>query len=144
MAPKRITGEHPVYQTATWLIPSVLALGVLAGCGSSQPTGPSDARVKSDMLARVNKTHSGLLKTKHFEVDQRQVLGKDLVKFHVITAYQPDKQKIRHFKKVHGQEGHNAIFFAKRVGTGDSKLTIRYKQHGQKDWQIAHVYKGFQ
>ncbi|WP_111748807.1 hypothetical protein [Salinisphaera orenii] len=136
--------DQTTRRTAGQLAATVVLLALLAGCGADQTTGPSAARVKADLLARVNKTYQGLMETRHFEIDQRKTLGKDLVKFRVVVAYAPNDKRIEQYKEKYGAGGHNKVFMAKHAGTGQDKLTVRYQQHGKQDWRIGRVRKGFQ
>ena len=71
---------------------------VLASC-SREPIGPSDEKVRLDMDEKIGKLSKGLVDVAEFEINSREVLPEDRVKFHITVKLKKNEEKIAHFKK---------------------------------------------
>lgn len=136
--------KHPLSTVRLSAIAFVLlALFVVAGCGSID--GPSENKVRLDLLDRINAAYRGMLVTDDFTVTDRQVLSEDRIKFLVIVSYQLDPQKERQQErsnKVFGDDGF--LRKARRDAGHDEKATVVYKRTGQGVWQMHNIQAGYQ
>tara|TARA_B100000929_G_scaffold239618_2_gene196708 strand:- start:114 stop:533 length:420 start_codon:yes stop_codon:yes gene_type:complete len=122
----------------------IAGIALLAGCGSD--VGPSVDKVRLDLLDRMNQMYGGLLETHDFEIDERQVLSEDRVKFHIVASFKLDPERAQQVRSSHSKTIRQQ-FALRKAGTlqgKDERATLIYKRTGQGAWQIYNVQQGYQ
>lgn len=127
--------------TATILL---LGLLVVAGCGSDD-AGPSNDKIRLDLLERVNVQYEGLLQDDGFSVSDSQEMSEDRIKYHVIVSYKLDPQRAAEAERSSRLIGYTnqALKKARRNDGKDNEVTVLYKHMGQNDWQISGIQPGY-